>query len=356
VKAPFWRTDIEIREDIVEEIGRLYGYDHLALELPVRSLEPAKKDSLLTTKAKIRSLLSKSGANEVLTYSFVHGDLLARTGQEARKAFQVANALSPDLQYYRISLMPSLLEKVHANIKAGYDEFALFEIGKVHSLDRLDDDGLPIEDEYTALVVTANDKLKKTGAAYYQARKYLEVLTSEELVFKPIGEDMQQFPVVQPYDPQRAAIVSDRASGAFLGIIGEFKPTVSRILKLPKYTAGFEVDTTELAKLFEAVNYQPLPRFPKVSQDITLKLNDDVPYQDLADFVSQELTAQQPKNSLTTLKAIGIYQKDDEAGHKNITFRLTISNHDRTLTDKEINGLLNEVATAAKAKLGAERV
>ncbi|HEY5152630.1 MAG TPA: phenylalanine--tRNA ligase subunit beta, partial [Candidatus Saccharimonadales bacterium] len=144
VKAPFWRTDIELREDVVEEVGRLYGYDKLPLELPRRDLAPTAKDRLLELKADIRQKLSRAGANEVLTYSFVHGNLLDRVGQDRSKAFQIANALSPDLQYYRISLIPSLLEKVHPNIKAGYDEFALFELGKTHSTDHgTDDDGLP---------------------------------------------------------------------------------------------------------------------------------------------------------------------------------------------------------------------
>ncbi len=132
ISAPFWRTDIEIPEDIVEEVGRLYGYDKLPLDLPKRDLTPAAKDPSLALKSQIRAKLSKSGANEVLTYSFVHGDLLDKVGQDKKNAFQVANALSPDLQYYRLSLAPSLLEKVHPNIKAGYDEFALFELGKAH--------------------------------------------------------------------------------------------------------------------------------------------------------------------------------------------------------------------------------
>lgn len=144
VTAPFWRTDIELPEDVVEEVGRLYGYDHLPLVLPRRDLTPPAKDPLLTLKAQIRQRLAKAGANEVLTYSFVHGDLLDKTGQDRAKAFSLSNALSPDLQYYRISPMPSLLDKVHANIKAGYDEFALFELSKMHNLDHIDDDaGLP---------------------------------------------------------------------------------------------------------------------------------------------------------------------------------------------------------------------
>jgi phenylalanyl-tRNA synthetase beta chain len=356
VKAPFWRTDIELREDVVEEIGRLYGYDKLPLELPVRDITPVASDPLFDTKAAIRERLVKAGANEVLTYSFVHGDLLRKTGQDPAQAFELSNALSPDLQYYRLSLMPSLLEKVHPNVKAGYGQFALFEIGKTHSLDHQDDDeGVPKEFEFTALVVAAADKLKQPGAAYYQARKYLEALVEAPLSFKPITDDVLQYPVVQPYDRQRGALVSVKG-GAFLGIIGEFTASTRRNLKLPKYSAGFEVDTQELQKLLVSHKYQPLSRFPSVKQDITLRVDKDADYATVYDFVSQQLVANAPSQTTTELTPLDIYQAETDASHKQYTFRLTITSHQRTLTDQEVNKLLDATAQAAKEELNAERV
>jgi phenylalanyl-tRNA synthetase beta chain len=99
VTAPFWRTDVETREDVVEEIGRLHGFDKLSLELPARTIMPARKDELMELKGMVRTALSKAGANEVLTYSFVHGNLLDKVGQKRDQAFQISNAISPDLQY-----------------------------------------------------------------------------------------------------------------------------------------------------------------------------------------------------------------------------------------------------------------
>lgn len=356
VQAPFWRTDIELREDVVEEVGRLYGYDKLSLDLPGRDLTPAKRDKLLDAKAEVRSRLSEAGANEVLTYSFVHGDLLAKVGQDKAQAYQISNALSPDLQYYRLSLMPSLLEKIHPNIKAGYDEFALFELGKTHGLDNGMADDLPREFEFTALVVTAADKLKKAGAAYYQARRYLETLIwSEALEFKPVSSDFESYQVVQPYNLQRSALVSLKG-GDFLGIIGEFKASVLANLKLPQYTAGFEIDTVILAPLLAAgTSYAPLPRFPKVIQDITLKVSKKRPYAEVYEFVKEQVGHHQPDEVYAHLEPADSYAKKG-SDDINLTFRLTIASYKRTLTDKEVNKLLDEVAAAAKSKLGAERV
>ncbi|HET7060169.1 MAG TPA: phenylalanine--tRNA ligase subunit beta [Candidatus Saccharimonadales bacterium] len=355
VTAPFWRTDIEIPEDLVEEVGRLYGYDHLPLELPKRDLTPARKDPLLELKSQIRAQLAKAGANEVLTYSFVHGGLLEKAGQDMANAFQIANALSPDLQYYRVSLMPSLLEKVHSNIKAGHDEFALFEIGKAHLIKQLDEDGLPREDELTALVVAAADKLKKPGPAYYEARKYLTNLAPGTLTFKPVPDSMREYDITKPYDMNRAVFIY--AGETFLGIVGEFRPAVRRELKLPKYCAGFELDTTAMHDIVtDSNNYVALPRFPKVTQDITLKVPADLTYQDLFGFVLDEVQKSQPKNSFSELVPRDIFQRNSDKDHKQITFRLEVASYDRTLTDTEVNKLLDNVAAAAHKKLGAERI
>jgi phenylalanyl-tRNA synthetase beta chain len=283
----------------------------------------------------------------------VHGDLLDKTGQDRAKASEVANALSPDLQYYRISLIPSLLEKVHPNVKAGYNEFALFELGKGHSLDDMQKDGLPAEFEFTALIVTANDKLKKPGAAYYQAKAYLETLTGAELTFKPVNKDMQKYPVVKPYDMNRSALVSFK-DGDFLGIIGEFRPSVARAFKLPKFTAGFEIDTTVLQR--QTTAYTPLLRFPGVKQDITLKVAADLAYEELADFMRQTVADKAPDEAQTAVEPADIYQKAGDEQHRQITFHITVTHPDRTLTDKAVTVVLDEVAAAVQAKFKAERI
>ena len=146
VAVPFWRTDIALKEDIVEEVGRLYGFDKLPLKLSSRTLTPVTKNDMLQLKNQLRSSLKQAGANEVLTYSFVHGNLLTKVGQNPEQAYKLKNALSPDLQYYRMSLTPSLLEKVNSNIRAGYGHFALFEFGKCHELGQAEDltpEGVP---------------------------------------------------------------------------------------------------------------------------------------------------------------------------------------------------------------------
>lgn len=361
VIAPFWRTDIEISEDIVEEVGRLYGYDHLPMVLPTRDLIPAKVDTLLSFKAQLREILSSAGANEVLTYSFVHGSLLQKVGQPADLAYQLRNAQSPDLQYYRLSVAPSLLEKVHPNIKLGYDKFTLFELGKGHNKTHPTEgeEKVPKEFNMLALVTAASDKAvaKDSGAAFYHAKACLDFLAQQLGVtfkYEPLTQS-PDYPVAKPYDFERSAAVSVAETGAGVGIIGEFRAEVNAGLKLPKFCAGFEIGVEELlAGLPTGSTYKALPRFPKVDQDITLKVSSDQSYGQVYKELGAELRGAAPSNCLVEVNALDIYQKDDKSKH--LTFRLSISSYERTLTAQEVNKLLDQVGDKLKTKINAERI
>jgi phenylalanyl-tRNA synthetase beta chain len=366
ITAPFWRTDIEIPEDIVEEVGRLYGYDKLPLELPRRDLTPAQKDPSLSFKSRLRNILTKAGASEVLTYSFVHGNLLDKVGQDKNQAFKISNALSPDLQYYRMSLTPSLLDKVHSNIKLGFGEFAIYEINKSHSKDSVHENGLPEEFERVALVFAADSKKAKDyhGAAYYQARKYLMALLEElgladRVVFKPLDPENYMGSTKQKitqYEPSRSATVL--LGDVVLGEVGEYKTSVRSYLKLPSLAAGFELDVEALrAAAKPYVEYKPLNKFPSLEQDITLRSDSKTTYAELNSFVDSQLQQASSGHGYNyEITPMGIFQKEDDKEHKQTTWRIILSHPERTLTTGETNKLLDKIATEAKLNLNAERI
>jgi phenylalanyl-tRNA synthetase beta subunit len=99
-----------------------------------------------------------------------------------------------------------------------------------------------------------------------------------------------------------------------------------------------------------------LPRFPKVEQDICLKVAADLPFHELESFVVRQIMAAKPQNSYVTTSTLDIYRRADDKEHKQITFRVSIASYERTLTDPEITTMLDRVAAAAKEKLNAERV
>jgi phenylalanyl-tRNA synthetase beta chain len=365
VRAPFWRTDIEIAEDVVEEIGRLYGYDKLPLELPQRPITPAEKDQLLEMKAAVRNSMSRAGANEVLTYSFVHGNMLDKSGQNRELAFKLSNALSPDLQYFRVSLTPSLLDKVHMNIKAGYAEFAIFEIGKAHMKGEPDVLEPEVPKEGNALSFVYGSKAAKPGAAYYEALTYLQTLldnfnasgfvTLEPLLGADLYDNRWIEQMTAPFEANRSAVLRDE-QGLIWGVVGEYKASVRKAFKLPEYAAGFELDPLLVLQAPAAATYVPLPRFPRVTQDITLRIAAELPYKQLYDILWQRLQAQRDSGMVMSLWPLDIYQREDDTEHKQITFRLSIASYEKTLTDAEVSAILDEISAIAKDLVSAERI
>lgn len=355
VSPPYWRGDIHIAEDVIEEIGRISGFDTITPRLPVRSFTAVTPLSFDALRNRVRSILAKAGANEILTYSFVPEKLLRHAGQKPEQAFKITNALSHDLQYYRLSLTPSLLEKIRMNVKAGYDELALFELNKTHTKLQTDDKGLPIEASSLALVYAHKKPAKDSGSAYFAARRFLDYLASAckiELEYAPVEGELG-FAVAAPYEPSRSALVSVRGANISLGIIGEFKEEVTQKMKLPPYATGFEIDLQEFAAAIPShSSYTPLSKYPSTEKDITLRVVSDVPYEKIASNVASVL-ATEPLE--TSFALIGIYQGDDME-YKNVTLRLRLTNHERTITADEANKLVAKVVDVARQAFSAEQV
>lgn len=352
-RAPFWRTDITQAEDIVEEVGRLYGFDKLPRVLPPRNAKPAAKNTRRQTKKRLRESLSRTGANEVLTYSFVNGKLLKKSGQNPEYAYSLSNALSPDLQYYRLSLTPSLLDKVNANYRAGYDRFALFELGKSHFKDEMDNDepSVPNEDEQLAFVIAGDNA--NQGSAFYTAKRYFEQVVgrTDEYEYIPLAsfthDDVWGGQLTAPYDKDRALAVVK--NDQIWGVIGEFTESVQKAFKLPKFAAGFEV-------LLDAINeagvsYTPLSKYPGTSRDISLKVSDEVTYESLLESV-QSVLAGLDQSLTTSITPLSVY-KADGATSKTITFRISFVRGDRTLKDDEVTSVMQDIAQTGSRTLDA---
>ena len=363
IQSPFWRTDLELPEDIVEEVGRLYGFDKLPRQLPRRSIKPAPKNPRRQLKQAIRQSLSHAGANEVLTYSFVHERVLKNAGQDPSRAYRLSNALSPDLQHYRTSVLPSLLDKVHANIKAGHDEFMLFEIGKIHDKELpLTDENLPSEQTFVDGVYAS--KKPRAGAPFYQVRCLIEQLfkdlgigfTVAEMNTENTNENLvDNTEIIAPFESDRSAWIVGE-SGEHLGVIGELKQSVRRNFKLPDYTAAFSLDLEKLQALLSGNrqhNYQPLSRFPSISQDISLRSKPDTTHHDLLQMVQRIL--EESKGLHCSIKTLGVYQPEN-ADTKTVTFRITFTSYKQTLTDAKVKPIMDSIATAAITEFDAERV
>ncbi len=348
VKPPYWRPDIHLIEDIAEEVGRISGFDEITPTLPERTFAAVSIEEFDTFRRQVCESLVRAGSNEVLTYSFVPGSLLEKSGQSPDNSYKIVNSMSPDLQYYRQTLTPSLLGLIHPNIKQGYDDFALFEINKIHQKGLgLTGEGVPIEVDSVALVVTG----EQSGAPYYRAKRLLDYLAKSlglELKYQRIEDNTTHNPLLTPFELRRSALVIDSKTEIALGVIGEYNGSTKRAFKLSNHVAGFEIDTR---KLFEAVQgggvtYSPLSKYPSTARDICFQVSGQTSYDDIVDVAKNELATVDLESKVDP---VDIYQPDD-GKTKNITIRITLTAHDRTLTGDEVTTVINGIAgTVSKA-------
>ena len=355
LQVPFWRTDLETKEDIVEEVGRLHGFDAVPRQLPMRRIRPARKNPRRELRRVVREALARAGANEVLSYSFVHERVLRGAGQDPAQAFSLSNALSPDLQYYRLSVLPSLLDKVHANIKAGHSEFMLFEIGKGHTKARMGEDGLPAEQSLIDLVYSS--KKPRAGAAFYRVRATLDQLARDSgltLVYTPVPA-AQNDPVYAPFDINRAAHVWAECSEAagqperqLIGVVGELRPAVVKHFKLPDYTAAasLRLDVMEQVWRDTVVHYRPMSRYPTTARDISIQTSIEVTYDELTHAVTGAIaraSEMHPDVTIRDLTPLSIYKATPDASHQTTTFRLTLSSSQATLSAERVRSIIRTV-------------
>lgn len=352
ITPPYWRNDIHIAEDIIEEVGRLNGFDSIAPVLPSRDFVAVRPSTFDELRANLRRILQRTGANEVLSYSFVHGDVLRKAHQKVEDSYRIVNSISPDLQHYRQSLTPSLLSLIHRNVKQGYSDFALFEINKAHPKTHgLTDENVP--NETNALALTVTRQKGSDSAPYYQARRLLDYIAFSlglEFDYTSMESD-PGYPLTAPYEYRRSAMVTEKNSGVFIGVVGEFKKPVSRAFKLPDYSAGFEVGTEalHLAVRNKPATYTPTSRYPGTERDICFQVDATVSYAQIIETLESRLNQEQLE---TSISPIDIYQPEGTP-KKNITVRIVLISHEKTLTSEEANtvidGLIKSVMAAVDA-------
>lgn len=341
VTAPVWRTDIHIKEDIIEEIGRLRGFDNIPLDFPKRPFIGAEENPLLGLKSKIRDILSgRVAAHEILTYSFVSKKLQENALEDPEDSYKIVNSISPELQCFRQSLVPSLLEKVRDNQKAGYQDFAIYEFNQVTKKTfGLDEDKVPVLKNHLAFATTGDFYVAR--AALVALLQDLGIRTAE---FAPF-DDATDAPYLEPLHSACSV------AGA---TVGEIKAMVAKKFKLAGPVSVFELDLDELLESIPSVAkaMPKLSRFPSVERDLTLKVANDLAF---AKIFEPILSIFKANDLILELTPVSIYQKEG-AKTKNLTFHLRFMSDKRTIDGSEISDIMEQVQKSVKEAVGAEVV
>ncbi len=341
IVAPSWRTDIFIKEDIVEEVGRLLGYDNIPLDFPTRPFIESKVDDTLVLKNKIRTILSdRLGANEVLSYSFVSEDLLSRANLDTENVYKIVNSISPELQCFRSSIVPSLIEKMRDNFKSGHNDFTLYEMNQISSKDfGCDADGVPIV---------------KTSLAVALFGDFYTIKNITSQLFAELGLNLDIAPIDKhPYfEPLHSAVVS--IDGTPVAYLGEIKKSVLRRFKVEKSLAVLEMNLESIKSSSANQTKQiSFSKFPSVFRDLTLKVSADTDFAAVQHELMQVLDA---KSLISSIQPVSIYQPESNLKTKNISFHLSFSNPNKTLDSQEISDIMEEINHKLSKTLGAEVV
>ena len=348
VMIPSWRAtkDISIREDLVEEIARVYGYDNIVPTLPTFPIVPPKKNALRELETRLRTLLAYEGRyTEVSNYSFVSPDLLEKVGENVKDYLELDNPIAKDRPYLRRHLRENLLETVERNSHR-FDVVSIFEIGKVFKKEQEGDvDGqkntLPKQDTLLAMA----------HAEKGDEHPFLHVSTSFTTVMTRLGLAVH-FEKKSLDDvfvhPGRFAEV--HVAGKKVGHIGEVHPMTANTLGLDARTAVLEVNLSEIVLLLtEKTQYQPLSQYPSIERDVAFVVDKSAVHEDIAVALikADPLTVDVALFDVFMGKNIG-------EGKKSMAYRITYRSDEKTLEGKDVDVVHEKIVAMLQKKFGAE--
>lgn len=345
---PTRRQDLRIKEDIIEEIARLYGYDEIPKTLPVVESTPGGLTPYQTKRRIVRKYLEAAGLSQALTYSLASPRDAQAFALETAPVTELLMPMSEERSVLRQSLIPHLLDAATYNVARRNDSVALYETGSVFL--GLEEDGLPKEVEHVAAVLTG----KWTDHAWQGETKKVDFFVLKgiaEGMFEQLGlQGRISFmkATVEGMHPGRTATIwlDDQA----VGILGQIHPAEQNRRDLQEtYVMELnlhKVMETEAGELF----YEPVPRFPSMSRDIALVVESSTTAANL-----QSIIQQAGGKLLKNVQLFDLYEgKNVEEGKKSVAFSLTYFDPERTLTDEEVVNAHNKVLDALTVQANAQ--
>ena len=340
-EVPAFRQDMEGEADISEEVLRMYGYDHIPSTLMNGVTMAGHRNAATVFSDRVKAALVGMGLYEVLNYSFISPRWIDSLGLAAddprRSAVVLRNPLGEDTSVMRTSLVPSMLNTVAGNLNRGNAEGRLFELSKVFVPAEKEGE-LPTEKR--ALCVSAFGE----GVDFFTVKNIVVWLLAKFGVTAKIeaaGDDY--------YHPGRRAVMS--VGNTKLAALGEIHPDVAERFDIGGrrvYIAEIDLDALmPLEKDFYGI--KPLPKFPSVSRDIAVVVDEAVGAGTMMDAIRKAA-----QKTLEDVKLFDIYRGEKlGAGKKSVAYAITLRAPDRTLTDEEISATMDKVLRAL-SEFGAE--
>ena len=326
VSVPTYRLDINIEADLIEEVGRLYGFHNIEPKALLGGLSRGDKPYKIKLEDKVKNILQGLGLNEVMTYSFIspkaYDKINLTKDDDQRKYIKLINPLGEDYSTMRTTLLANMLDLLSRNYNRGIDSVYAYEIGNTFIPKNLPVTELP--DEKKVLSIGAYG-----GVDFYEIKEIVEIALSKLGIKNLSYEREENNPTCHPGRTAKVYFNSQ-----LLGIIGEIHPDV-----LVKYEIKAKVYTAQLdfEKIVELTNlgiiYKPLPKYPTIIRDIALTVKEDILVGDI-----EKAILKHGGGLIEKLELFDIYRGNQiEKGLKSVAYSIVYRSYERTLTDDEVN-------------------
>ncbi|HFG2309064.1 TPA: phenylalanine--tRNA ligase subunit beta [Staphylococcus aureus] len=339
VLVPSRRKDITIKEDLIEEVARIYGYDDIPSTLPV--FDKVTSGQLTDRQYKtrmVKEVLEGAGLDQAITYSLVSKEDATAFSMQQRQTIDLLMPMSEAHASLRQSLLPHLIEAASYNVARKNKDVKLFEIDNVFFANG--EGELPDQVEYLSGILTGDYVVnqwqgKKETVDFYLAKGVVDRVSEKlNLEFSYRRAD------IDGLHPGRTAEIL--LENKVVGFIGELHPTLAADNDL-KRTYVFELNFDALMAVSVGyINYQPIPRFPGMSRDIALEVDQNIPAADLLSTIHAH-----GGNILKDTLVFDVYQGEHlEKGKKSIAIRLNYLDTEETLTDERVSKVQAEIEAA----------
>ena len=339
--SPSFRIDLERPADLAEEVARIYGYNNI----PSTVIKGVANASL-TPKQKFRRTLENAtvavGCYGILTYSFIspkYFDKIALPADSSlRKTVVISNPLGEDTSVMRTTTLPSMLETLSLNYKNRNAAVALYEIGKEYLPTA--PDKLPEEPDRLTIGMYGDD------ADFFTLKGMVETILEtaglHDCTYKACGTDAP-FDEICALHPGRSAVIY--AGETPIGYLGEVHPTVQKNYEIGTRTYVAKLLIDEMQPLAQTeITYQPLPKFPAITRDLSLVCADKVPVGDLQAAMKKAVG-----NILEQITLFDVYKGEQiAAGMKSVSFSIRMRSHEGTLTDEQADAAMKRVLKTLK--------
>jgi len=334
IEVPTLRVDVSLPEDLIEEIGRIYGYENIPFVLPKATLVSPKRNLNIFWEDFTKDILKENGFTEVYNYSFINQEQASLFNYSQSDLFELKNPLSQNQKYLCPSLIPNLLKNVKDNFRY-FDSFNIFEIGRVFKK--------PQEKRsLTGLIAH-----KKKQESFYALKGVIDVLFEKMGIANYYYDNYQATPEESStsiWDIRRSAEI--KINNKEVGFVGYISRNILRLLDIDGQVAMFDIDFEKLQKLtIEEHEYQPICPYPSAIRDLSILVPEEVRVVEVLNVINRV-----GGKLVNDVDLFDIYENGNDQ-KKSLAFHIIYQAQDRTLSSAEIDQLQNKIVESLEKNL-----